>query len=522
MKPANLVERAIAAISPKWACERAAYREYYRSYEAGEVNRFNDDWTPINADTENTDKIQRDLIKARARYLEGNSDIANAAIGGIVRNVVGTGIKPQARTKNEKLNKEIEALWSEWVKPENCDVTGQQNFYEMEAMLLKRKIIDGEILIKKITDRKALIPFKLQIIKSDLLDQYMLYAPKTKNVIRSGIELNEFLKPQAYWVKRKSLDGYIEYQPDRVPSEQIVHLWTKTQPDQIRGMSDLTPIIARVKDTGDYLNAESIAAKIAACFSVFVTTDLGGGSPGRMTGTGKSGEKLQSVRPGMIKYLRPGEKIETANPSRSITSAKDFVGVQQRLAGAGIGLSYEIMSRDFTKASFSAARQGMLEDRKTFEPIQNFMASHLCQAIYEEFLDAAVLAGLLNIPDYFKNRQNYTRVEWITPGWSWIDPEKEVNADIKAIQNGGKTLAQWCAERGYDWREQLQQMALEKETAEKLGLVLAVHTPESVQAAESNHTDNDKKPKKEDGEEDDGNANKTDETENTDGAEADG
>ena len=101
MKPANLVERAIAAISPKWACERAAYREYYRSYEAGEVNRFNDDWTPINADTENTDKIQRDLIKARARYLEGNSDIANAAIGGIVRNVVGTGIKPQARTKND-------------------------------------------------------------------------------------------------------------------------------------------------------------------------------------------------------------------------------------------------------------------------------------------------------------------------------------------------------------------------------------------------------------------------------------
>ena len=78
-------------------------------------------------------------------------------------------------------------------------------------------------------------------------------------------------------------------------------------------------------------------------------------------------------------------------------------------------------------------------------------------------------------------------MDWVAPGWTWIDPEKEVNADIMAIRNGGKTLAQWCAERGYDWREQLEQMALEKKTAEELGLILSVHTPESVQAAESNH-----------------------------------
>ncbi len=62
-----------------------------------------------------------------------------------------------------------------------------------------------------------------------------------------------------------------------------------------------------------------------------------------------------------------------------------------------------------------------------------------------------------------------------------------MQADIAAIQNGGKTLAQWCAERGYDWREQLEQMALEKETAEAMGLKLSVHTPITVQAAQSNH-----------------------------------
>lgn len=484
----NVFERIIAAVSPEWAVRRAAYREYWRSYEAGEVNRFNDDWTPVNADTENTDKIQRDLIKARARYLENNSDIAAAAVEAIVRNVIGTGIKPQARTPSEELNTAIESLWMKWTRPENCDITEQQGFYELQALLLRRQIYDGEIFVKKVYDRNAKIPLKLQIIKSDLLSQYLLYAPGTRNIIRSGVELDDHLKPLAYWIDKKSPDGYVLYDPDRVPAQEVIHLWTRTQPDQIRGMSYLAPIIKRVKDTQDYLDAETMAARIAACFSIFVKTEAGTGI-GRLAKKDQEGKPVQRVRPGMITYLAPGESIDTANPSRSVTNAKDFVGVQQRLAGAGMGLSYELMSRDFTKSSFSAARQGMLEDLKTFKPIQDYIATHLCQPIYEEFLDAAVLSGRLDIPDYFGRRDEYTAADWIRPGQSWIDPSSEVSADVKAIQNGGKTMAQWCAERGYDWREQLNQMALEKKTAESLGLILPIHTPESVQAAESNHVD---------------------------------
>ena len=185
-----LIEKAIAAISPRWACSRAFYAESLRAYEAGEVTRFNDGWIPINEDTENTDKTQRDLIKARARYLERNSDIAGAAVGGIVRNVVGTGIKPQVRTGDEALNRRIETLWREWTAAENCDITGQQSFEELQAMLLRRKIVDGEILIKKVVARKGRHPLKLQVIKSDPLSSFMIYAPKTNNVIRSGVELD--------------------------------------------------------------------------------------------------------------------------------------------------------------------------------------------------------------------------------------------------------------------------------------------------------------------------------------------
>ena len=267
----KLLEKAIALVSPQWAFKRAMYIDGLRSYEAGEINRFNGGWTPINADTENTDKTQRDLIKARARYLEDNSDIAMAAVSGIVRNVIGTGIKPQAKTGDDKLNTQIEKLWTEWVSKDNCDITGQQSFYEMQAMLLRRKIVDGEILVKKVVSRKGKFPLQLQVLKSDLLDSNLLRAPKSQNIIRSGVELNDQLRPLAYWLDKKSPDGYIQFDPERVPADRIIHLWTKNKPDQIRGMSDLTPIIKRMKDTQDYLEAETVAAKIAACFSVFIT-----------------------------------------------------------------------------------------------------------------------------------------------------------------------------------------------------------------------------------------------------------
>lgn len=502
----KLLEKAIAAISPQWACQRAFYAESLRAYEAGEVNRFNDGWLPVNTDTENTDKTQRDLIKARARYLEDNSDIAGAAIGGIIRNVVGTGIKPQARTGNDELNKQIEALWQEWTRAENCDITGQQTFEELQALLLRRKIVDGEILIKKTVSKQGKFPLKLQVIKSDLLSQYMLTAPKTGNVIRSGVELDAHLKPLAYWIDKKSPDGFIQYDPDRIAAGEIIHLWTRKQPDQIRGVSDLAPIIKRLKDTQDYLDAETVAARIAACFSVLITTETGtAGAVGRIGNTkDPEGKKLQSLRPGMIKYLAPGEKVETVSPSRGMANTKDYISIQERLAGAGLGLSYELMSRDFNKASFSSARQGMLEDRKTFEPMQDYLAAHLCAPVYREWLDLCVMAGLINIPDYAQNREKYQRCDWVTPGWAWIDPSKEVAADINALQNAGKTLSQWCAERGYDWREQLEQMALEKETAESMGLKLAIHTPITVQAAQSNHVNND---------DDGGGENNDDETE---------
>ncbi len=417
----------------------------------------------------------------------------------LVRNVINTGIRPQARTDDEALNAQIEAAFDEWCRPENCDVTGQMGFYEMQRMLLRRKIVDGEILVKKVIDKQADIPLLLQPIRVDLLDTALMVSQNGRHVIRSGIELSDALRPLAYYIEKKTPDGYVVLDSERVPASQIIHLWTKNYPDQIRGISDLATSIKRIKDLDEYLDAETVAAKIAACFSLFVTRQNAIGSGAALanaklgTVRDKDGKPIARVRPGMIAYMAPGDDIKAANPGRSATTAKDFANLHERMIGSGLGLSYEMISRDFNTSSYSAARQGNLEDRRTFQPMQQWMVEKFCDPVYRAFLDAAVLSGALKLPNYWQQKQKYSKVEWVTPGWASIDPLKEAQADVLNLSNGGMTLAQQCAEHGTDWRDQLAQMAKEKDYAEELGLRLSIHTPEAVQAAATNHPEQEEK-----------------------------
>ncbi len=492
----NWLDRVIAYISPAAGARRRAYRDMMRYYDAGEINRYNHRWVPMDMpDQENAEMGERSLIRSRCRWLERNSDLTNAILSAMVRNVVNTGIRPQARCASEAVNARIEALWNEWIRPENCDVSGQMGFYEIQRMIVQRKTVDGEILVKLTVDAGADFPLKLQLIRPDLLDDGLLTAPKTGRVVRGGIELDDRLRPAAYWIKRKSADGWETAGSERIPAGDILHLWQKKYPDQIRGISDLAAVAKRIKDLDEYLTAENMAAFMAACYSIFIVkNNYGGVGVGNMANqksglTDIEGKSVERVRPGMIVRLAQGEDIKAANPGRPASTASDITALYTRMIGAGVGLSYEMISRDFGGSSYSAARQGNLEDRRTFQPAQQWLITHFCEPVYRAFLDTMYLKGAVDMPGYERRKEDYQRAEWIAPGWQSIDPEKEMQADVLAMKSGTLTLGQQCAGHGYDWRDQLAQMAREKAYAESLGLTLPIHTPEAVQAAQSNHTE---------------------------------
>lgn len=477
----NILDNIIGFISPQAGSRREAWRQYLeeqRNYDAGNYDRLNAGWIAYNESAEQTDRCSRDTVRARARDLERNSDMANSVIGAYKRNVVGLGWTLQARTPSEELNRKIEEVWSLWCRRKNCDVTETQSFNQMMRMAVKRKKVDGGILFRKCFTSGGLVPFKLQALEVDELDAGQAVPKNPRHRTAGGIEFNSYNKPVGYWIRQYGIDGYGQMEPVYVPAKDIIFYFTKSRPSQVREMSDLAPTVTRVRDANEFMTAVSVKERIAACLAVFVkkiTPATAGFARGVGTASLNDGRPREDyegkrISPGMIKELNAGDEIQVVNPAGQATDAASYIKLQQRLIGAGQGLSYEATSRDMSQSNYSSARQGIIEDEQTYIEDVELLQEVVMDEVYETFLISGVLSGLLPIPGFWEDKSRYLKHEWVAAPKPWIDPLKEASATKIALQTGQKTFQQVCAENGMDWKDYIDQTLDVLEYARKKGI----------------------------------------------------
>jgi lambda family phage portal protein len=214
------------------------------------------------------------------------------------------------------------------------------------------------------------------------------------------------------------------------------------------------------------MEAEIVAARIAACFAVFVTTP----DARAASRANSNADRVQEVEPGMFQYLQPGESVETANPGRPNANADAFIVRILRMICAALGLPYEVVAKDFSQTNFSSARAALLEARKMWGELQDWLAGSVCQTSWELALEEAYLGGLWDVPDFYAQRRAWTRATHTAPGWQWVDPVKEVKASKDAVDANLSTLAEECAAQGRDWEDVLKQRKREQDRMDELGI----------------------------------------------------
>lgn len=458
----GFIDNLIGFISPGWAAQREAWRQSLyelRNYDAGGYGHNNNNWRVSNRSAEQTDTYDREIIRARARDLERNSDLMNAVISAYKRNVVGAGYSMQAKTGDSELNKQIEKLWLKWCKKRNCDVTGTQSLNQMIRMAVARKKVDGGILFVKRYTTQGTIPFQLQLIEVDELSSETISPNEKGNRVVGGIEYNSFNRPVGYHIKQYDLSGMGIEKPIYIKADDVIFYFSKKRPTQIREMSDMTFTIPRIRDVNEFMVAVSVKERIAACLSVFIKKATPRDGFGRgMARKADVEYEGKTISPGMIKELNAGDEIQIVNPAGQGSDATSFTKLQQRLIGSGQGISYESVSRDMAEATYSSARQGLIEDELTYSEEKELLCEILDE-IYETFVISAVLCGKLEIKDFWTNKDTYLAHEWIQEPKPWIDPKKESEANMIAIKTGQKTFKQIAAENGRDWQDQIDDMA---------------------------------------------------------------
>ena len=444
-----------------------------RSYDAAADDHLNAGWRAVNSKAEITDGMYRDTIRSRSRDLERNSDILESVILAFERNVVGAGFKLQAKTEDEALNTQIEELFKLWSRPKNCDVTQQQSFNEIIQMIVRRKKVDGGILIVMRYIDDGIVPLSLQIYEVDDLDA-MVQASSGKRIV-NGIEYNEFNRPIAYYLKQYDLYGNYNGTSERIDAKYVRFLFQKKRPSQLREMSEFATTVPRVRDMNQFMEAVSVKERVAALLAVLikrVSPGGNGGFGGRGSSEKRAGYNGKMLAPGMIMELNPGDDVHVVQPPAQAANSAEFIRLQQRLSGSSQGISYEVAARDMSQVNYSSARQGLIEDQKTYLMLQQYLIDHLLIPVYEAFLESAILDGKLSIKDFHAKKERYLKHEWIAPGMKWIDPLKEANANRVALETNQTTLAEIAGSTGNDWREIIDQRAKELKYMQEKGVII--------------------------------------------------
>ena len=353
----NWIDNIISFVSPEWGARRTAWRMYeknIRNYDAAGYANGSANWRVMNESAEMTDKYSRETIRARTRDLERNSDILNSVIGAYKRNVFGSGFSIRAKTDDENIDKVLMKTWKKWCKKQNCDVTGTQSFNQMMRMCVQRKKVDGGILILKRYTKQGFIPFQLQLIEVDELDNTQIKAHKAGNRVVGGIEYNRWNRPEGYWFRQYDIDGALPMESAYVEAKDVIFYFTKRRPSQIREMSDMCQTLTRIRDVNEFMTAVSVKERITACLAVFIKkiTPSNGIGRGNKTNERKNSYEGKTIAPGMIRELEPGDGIDVVNPTGQGTDATNYVKLMQHIIGAGQGLSYEATSRDMKETNY--------------------------------------------------------------------------------------------------------------------------------------------------------------------------
>ncbi|KLE00580.1 phage portal protein [Aliarcobacter butzleri] len=457
----------------------AVAKVYERAfYEGAKQTRLNRDFNIQNNHFELQASGDRDMLRARARWLSANNPICKSIDRSIIKNCIGSGISLQSRinkdeVKNaENLNKQIEILWNEFTKKQNFDITKRISFRKFQKMLLKAKLVDGESLINGVWTKDKKFPLKFQLVEVDQLDNtknsFGFTTNKNNNTVFSGVEVDENGAPIAYHLKTE----INSISSKRFDSKNIIHFYDPERATQYRGITDYAQTINNLKDFQAYNDSEIIKNRILASFATFIkTANVGGGMFGdKQTGQRQgSNDPIKEITAGMIKYLRPGEEVQSIQSNQLGNSYNDFITNTIRIIAAGRDISYELAIRDYSKVNFSSARASLIQDNKRFDDEQILLIEDALNPMFEMFMDSVVLSGALQVPnDYWVNKEKYINAVWIMPTREWVDPLKDIKSIEYEIKLGLNSRTRAAAGKGRNFEDIIdEQINEEKMIAEK-------------------------------------------------------
>lgn len=502
----NLIDKAIEYFDPITALKRKQARAvmsfFGSSYTGASKQRQSMRGWLFKSSTNPDDEVLPDIetLRVRSRDLYKNNPIAGGAIKTTLTNVIGSGLRLQARIDREFLGMDdekadaweatVERQFRMWAEYPDADAGRRLNFYELQRLVFLSVLQSGEIfvLLPLIERPGTVSDLRIYPIEADRVSNPFGLADTPK--LAGGIEVGDYSEPLAYHIMTTPggfLDPVQKWKRVRAFGEKsgrinVIHLYNPERPGQRRGTPYLTPVIETLKQLGRYTDSELMAAVVASFFTVFVKSTTGSTdivknaipADQRVDTRENTATPSYELGAGAIIGLANDESIEVANPGRPNQAFDVFVQSLLRQIGMALEIPYELLIRHF-QASYSASRAALLEAWKFFRVKRKWLSEKFCQVVYEEWLTEEILQDRIEAPGFIEDvaiRRAYSMAEFIGPSPGQIDPVKETTAAESRVNLSISTLAEETAQSsGGDWMRNIRQRAKEVSLMKKLGLI---------------------------------------------------
>ena len=254
---------------------------------------------------------------------------------------------------------------------------------------------------------------------------------------------------------------------------KVLHGFPILEPEQIRGIPFFSPAMKMFRDLSDYLDAELVSNIVTAAFSVFIET--GASDPygtaqamATITETGYKSDsstydnRYEEIEPGAVMYGNTGEKPHTLAADRPGRSFEPFIKSILKSIANSVGIPYPVLFRDFEGMNYASYRSAMLEAWRVFKSRRQWLNEKLCRPVYNMLIEEAYLRNNIKMRLFYKNFWQYMQCEWIGDAKGQIEPIKEVQAEILAINNRLKSREESLLEQGREFKPTMEQIKKEQ------------------------------------------------------------
>lgn len=465
-------------------------------FRAAKSSRFTPKLTGVNPFGSGADYHYRSELGylhmiERARDYERNDCIVGSGISRLTASILQDGFSPDPDTGSTELNNALKDKWAAFAsEPTLVHSEGEFNFYQLERLALRSVIRDGDCFV--LLTRNG----TLQFIEG--------HRPRTptntrRNVVH-GVLLDDLARRQQVWFAKEdigvttTISRVADVQPvdvrDANGHRQVLQLYFPKRLSQRRGITALAPSMDTIGQHDDLQFTTLVKAQMAALLVMVEestgTTATGAGvtgpgfqgPPTNLAGqVGTSVDVIPQVGAGLHFKTPHGKKLSGFAPN--IPNPEFFPHSMLLLTfiAVNLDLPVQVLLLDPSRTNFSSWRGAVDQARTRWREMQADFCNQLHSPVYE-FKVRQWIAEDSAIARLAAAVANPLKCKWKKPGWPYIDPYKDAQADALQSEKFLNSMRRLQGKRGQDWDE----VAVEIVEDKKILIVEALKAAREINA----------------------------------------